>query len=353
MEHNGPSTDVSHPETPVQAERVIKSEIWGMLLENQKHAWAIAVALFYLAGFLVLNANLTKFGVTEFDIVSTKYLLAAGNFLFFLLCYALFAGRLVVSIHDWITSAGRRVERDGLAGSFWQAIVAIRSVALPTFSICFAAAIYCRTAMQQGRASAFYLVLMTAFALSYMLETSKFSLKHPRANELIDLLIDLIGIVVFFTLGESDVQSVFWIYVVISFYINWALDVMSRRERGKALYAFFLLNSTLSVLTLALFFGSNFYGKVSQRLGGGIPHSVRISVDDKMREALALVRGKQAELLNAKLLYQTDKYIFLDHDGHTLRLLNDDVRLLEIERKTTSQGAASEVNALNLTPAPL
>lgn len=345
MEQNGPSKDVSHPETPVQAERVIKSEIWGMLVENQKHVWAIAVALFYLAGFLVLNANLTKFGVAEFDIISTKYLPAAGNFLFFLLCYALFAGRLVVSIHDWITSAGRRVERDGPVGSFWQVVVAIRSVALPIFSICFAAAIYCGTAMQQGRASAFYLVLMAAFALSYMLETSKFSLKHPRANELIDLLIDLVGIVVFFTLGESDVQSVFWIYVGISFYINLALDVMSRRERGKSLYAFFLLNSTLGVLTLSLVFGSSFYGKVSQRLGGGIPHSVRISVDEKVRGALMVVRGKQTELIDAKLLYQTDKYIFLDHDGHTLRLLNDDVRLLDIERKTTSPGGASEVSS--------
>lgn len=349
MEQNGPPTDVSRLETPVQAERVIKAELWEILADNPKHVWTISVPLFYLAGFLVLNANLTKFGISEFDIISTRYLPAAGNFLFFLLCYALLAGRLVVSIHDWITSAGRRVAMYGPASRFWQCVVAIRSIALPTFSICTAAALYCGTALQQGKVNAFYLALMSAFALSYALETTKFSQKHPRATELIDLLIDVGGIAVFFILGESDVQLVFWIYVGISFYINMVLDVMSRRERGKELYTVFILNSAIGVLSLALLFGSSIYDKVSHRLGGGMPRSMHISVDDKVRDALSVASGKKIEVLDAKLLYQTDKHMFFDYDGRTLRVKNDDVRLLDIGRETVGPSAASAASSSDST----
>lgn len=109
---------------------------------------------------------------------------------------------------------------------------------------------------------------MSAFALSYALKTIKFSQKHPRAVELIDLLINVRGFAVFFIPGESDVQLVFWIYVGILFYINMVLDVMSRRQRGRELYTVFILNSAIGVLSLALLYGSTIYDIVSYRLGG-------------------------------------------------------------------------------------
>lgn len=341
MEQNVAPAGVARVETPVQAERVVKTDIGGLLVENQKHAWTFTVALFYLSGFLTLNAHLTKFGIAEFDIISARFLPAASNFAFFLLCYGLFAGRIVVSIHDWITTAGRRVEWNERAGPTWQVVVAVRSLVLPTFSLCFAAAAYCGVALQQARVSAFYLVLTFAFALSYMLETSGFSSKHPRANELIELLVDLTGVVAFFALGEGDVQTIFWMYVGVSFYINYALDIMSRRERRTSMYAFFVLNSTIGVLTLSLLFGANVYEKISQRLGGGMPHSVRVSLDEKVRESAPSVIGKSGEPLDAKLLYQTDKYLFLDRGGRTLRVRNEDVRLLDLERQVAVPSAAS------------
>ena len=325
--------------TQVQAERVIKAELWHLLIKNQKNAGALAVALFYLAGFLTLNAHLSQYGIAEFDIVSTRYLTAAGNFTFFLLCYGLFAGRVVISIHDWITNAGRRVEINGPAGLAGKAIVIARSFTLPVFSICFAAAAYCGTALQQARPDAFYLLLVLAFALTYMLETSKLSSKYPRVSEFIELLIDLAGIAIFFTLGEGEVLKLFWLYFGISIYINYALDLMSRREPGRQMYVYFVSNTVLGVLTLALFFGATLYKKVDQRVGGGKPQSVTLILDDKVREALNLLGGQQAVPLFAKLIYKTDTYLFLDSADRTLQIRAEDVRLMSLERQA---GAAAK-----------
>jgi hypothetical protein len=337
MEQNATSTGILR----VQSERVIKTEIGDLMVENQRHAWSFAVALFYLSGFLALNAHLSKFGVAEFEILNARFLPAASNFAFFLLCYGLFAGRIVVFIHDWITETGKRVEQSGKAGSIWQVVVAVRSLTLPIFSICFASALYCGVALQQAHISTFYGVLALAFALSYMLETGGFSSKYPRANELIELVIDLTGIVVFFTLGDGDVLVVFWIYVGISCHINYALDIMSRRERRKSIYAFFVLNSTIGVLILALVFGAKIYDRVSQKIGGGKSHTVRLFFDERVREVAQSVFLGANESLEAELLYQTEKYLFLGYGGRTLRVKNEDVRLLDLEQQMTIPSAVS------------
>lgn len=41
-----------------------------------------------------------------------------------------------------------------------------------------------------------------------------------------------------------------------------------------------------------------------------MPRSTHISVDDKVRDVLSVTRVKQIEVLDAKLLYQTDKHSF-------------------------------------------
>jgi hypothetical protein len=341
--------------TPVQAERLIKAELWHLLVENRKHAWTIAIALFYLAGFLTLNAHLAQYGIAEFDIVSARYLTAAGNFTFFLFCYGLFAGRIVISIHDWITSVGRRLETTGPTGRVWQAVVMARSLSLPTISICFAAAVYCGTALQQAQPNAFYLVLGIALGLNYLMETSKFSSKYPRATELLELVIDLAGITVFFALGEGDLLNIFWLYFSISMYINYALDVMSRRTPGRDLYVFATLNAVFCVLTLALFFGSSLYKKIDHRLGGGMPQSITLTLDDKVLQMLDLLGGKKSAPLSAKMIYQTDKYIFLDDANRILRIWNEDVRLMRLERRVeaaTGVKAASAHRAIALASPP-
>lgn len=341
MEQNVTPTEILR----VQSERVIKLEIGDLLVENQRHAWTFAVALFYLSGFLTLNAHLTKFGIAELEILNARFLPAASNFAFFLLCYGLFAGRMVVFIHDWIAAAGKRVEWNGKVGPIWRVIVVVRSLTLPTFSICFAAALYCGVALQQAHVSAFYGVLALAFALSYILEIGGFSSKYPRANELVELAIDLTGIAVFFTLGDDDVLIIFWIYVCVSMYINYALDTMSRRERRKSMYAVFLLNGTIGVLTLALVFGAKIYDRISQKIGGGKSHAVKLFVDERVREVAQSVFWKSSEPLEAKLLYQTDKYLFLDHGGHTLRVRNEDVRLLDLEQQMTVPSTVSRASS--------
>lgn len=56
---------------------------WSTLNAINGPLWAIIIAIFYLSGFLVQNAHLSKFGLSDFEFVSGRYLLAAANYAFF------------------------------------------------------------------------------------------------------------------------------------------------------------------------------------------------------------------------------------------------------------------------------
>ena len=71
--------------------------------------------------------------------------------------------------------------------------------------------------------------------------------------------------------------------------------------------------------------------------GGNIPW---VSVDEKLRDVVPPAIWKQGEPFDARLLYQTDKYLFLDRGGRILRVRNEDVRLLDLERQMAVSNAA-------------
>lgn len=316
--------------SPVHAEVIIKADLWAALIEKKKHALTFAVALFYLSGFLALNAHLTKFGIAEFDLVSTRYVLAAGNFSLFLLFYAMFVLRNILSIHDFVSEIGRRVIQPNKQVWFWGPVVAARSLLQPLFMHCFAAAAYSWVALGQTQVNGFYACLVGIFAITYLLETSGLATTYPRARELVDLAADSIGVVVFFVLSAGTVTIVFWFYLGLSMYVNFAMDMMARRRGGMPMYTFIFANTAVGILTMALAFGTQLYDLVSQKVGGGRTYEVRVSVDQKIREGLQEVSPEKDELLRANLIYQTEKYLFLSRNGQTLRIRNDDVRLLTV-----------------------
>ena len=69
--------------------------------------------------------------------------------------------------------------------------------------------------------------------------------------------------------------------------------------------------------------------------------NVQIAVEDKARESLPETLAKQGQLLAVSMIYQTDKYVFIDYAGQTLRLRNEDVRLLSVVRPAPTAAAAS------------
>ncbi len=69
--------------------------------------------------------------------------------------------------------------------------------------------------------------------------------------------------------------------------------------------------------------------------------NVQIAVEDKARESLPETLAKQGQLLAVSMIYQTDNYVFIDYAGQTLRLRNEDVRLLSVVRPAPTAAAAS------------
>ena len=65
-------------------------------------ALAIGLTVVYISGFLVLNSYLNRFGIMEFDIISSRYLVPGAIFIFYLICFYLFAGRNIVLGKKWV-----------------------------------------------------------------------------------------------------------------------------------------------------------------------------------------------------------------------------------------------------------
>jgi hypothetical protein len=338
----------------VLAEARIKVELWQAVRENRQQAWVLAVTLFYLSGFLVLNAHLAGFAIAELAIVSTRYVLAASNFAAFLLFYIIFALRPVLFIHEFITATGQRVSTTGRRTWLWAAVVAARSVAHPLFLHCFAASFYSYVAMGQARTGGMYFALLSiVFGVSYMIETSGLATRFPRATELVDLIADLTGVAVFFASIGSPTTTVFWQYLGLSLYLNFSLDMMSRRNPGWSAYAFFLANTVVSVLTMAIAFGAQLFDKVTQNVGGGAPFDVEVSLADQARVPLFGASAKTESPFKAKLIYQTEQYLFLSHLDRTLRIRNDDVTLLSIspQKKAAPVEPSASAASAPATPA--
>lgn len=72
------------------------SSFLSVLKELAPSFYAFAVGVLYASGFLVLNSYLAKFGILDIDFINPRYFLAGATFVFFLVCFYLFAGRAVL-----------------------------------------------------------------------------------------------------------------------------------------------------------------------------------------------------------------------------------------------------------------
>jgi hypothetical protein len=313
------------------AERPNKSEFWSLLLSSKAQVWAVAVALFYISGFLVLNAHLSKFGLSDTEFISGRYLLAAANFAFFLICFYLFAGRAIVFVQVWISQDLKSVNREK-PSAFWSLVVVAHSLVSNTFFCCLSAAMYTGVALWQIETQYFYAALGGAFFISYTMDVTNLDIRFHRINEIIQMVVKLAAVYAFFvTPNNWNLIGVFAFYLGIMAYINIVMDTFQRRGVHPDRVAFSVVHSVIVLLSTALGFGATFFGSVSSKIGGGRQPEVAITLSDTAKASLPRYIAKNADdSFNGKLVHQTEKYTFISVSDHTLRFKSDDIALMAV-----------------------
>jgi hypothetical protein len=315
-----------------EQEKLPSASWWSTLNDGNGPLWAIIIAIFYLSGFLVQNAHLAQFGLSDFEFVSGRYLLAAANFSFFLVCFYLFAGRAILYTPRWLSEDIQQVNHVRRS-RFWSVVVFVHSFIRFIFFCCLSAALYTSTALGQIETAWFYAALSGAFFITNTLDISNFDDRFPRTNEIIQIIVKVLAIYAFFA-GPKIINlvGVFGFYLVIALYINFVFDSFKRHKIDLDRIGFTTIYSAVFVLGIALSFGAIYFGQVSSKIGGGRPINIVFSLAHETRSLLPnslISAGKPS--LSGQLLYQTDKYLYVNIADQTVRLRADDIAVMVLK----------------------
>ena len=294
-------------------------------------AWfyALAVGTLYVSGFIVLNSNLAKAGVLDFEFVDARYFLAGASFVFYLICFYLFAGRAVLFTPKWLREDLERLNKNGLKTA-WSFVVFIHSLITATFFCCLSAALFTSLAISSTESAIFYAALAGAFFVLYTFDVTNLDLKFPTISETVTIVAKLLAIYAFFAhVGTGAMLSTFFSYVVIFFFINLVLDKFTRYTVTTDRLTFTGIYTVVMFLGIALTYGTLFYGQVTTKLGGARPQTISLGLSEEARKALpASITVSSSQVLEGRLIHQTPAYIYIASSGKTLRFRAADVVVL-------------------------
>jgi hypothetical protein len=292
----------------------------------------IAVSFLYVAGFLVLNSSLARYGFMDVEFVDGRYFLAGASFIFYLACFYLFAGRAVLFTPKWLKEDLSHLNRNG-PRPVWSAVVFAHANLTALFFACLSAALFTSLAVGSSETTHFYFALGGAFFVSYTLDVTDLDLRFPRVSEALNIAVKSLAVAVFFTSVslQSTLLTVLLGYGSLFIFINLAIDAFVRRGVTKDRITFTGLYALVVLCGAAMSYGTFIYGEVSSKLGGARPRTVYVALKDNPAPGLPAALARPANTpLSGRLVHQTDKFTFLSVSGHTVRLRSDDIQILTI-----------------------
>jgi len=289
----------------------------------------VSLAIAYVIGFLVVNAHLAKFGISDIEFVSARYLLAAANFAFFLVCLYLFAGRAVFLGPKWLSEDLKHIPASG-GSRKWPLIVFVHSLVALVFFCCFSAATFTTVALWQAETTLFYAVLGGTFIIVYTLDVTNLDIRFPRSTLLVQLCVKLAAICAFFITPKwENLTTVFFSFLGIALHINFVLDHLKRYKLTVDRATFTVIYSLLFLLVAALWFGALLYGRVSPKLGGARPVQVSVGLVESTRNLVpGLLAPGDKPFVEGLLIYQTSGHVYLQVKDMTVRLREADVTVI-------------------------
>lgn len=317
-------------------ERAATDPAWMTLLAQLKQlgAWLfpIGVGSLYVAGFLVLNSNLARYGFMDVEFVDGRYFLSGASFVFYLACFYLFAGRAVLFTPTWLKEDLNHLNKNGLH-PVWSAVVFAHANLNALFFTCLSAALFTSLAVSSAETSTFYIALAGAFFVSYTLDITNLDLRFGKTSEALNILVKSIAVAVFFmsvTL-HSTLLAVLLGYGALFVFINLAIDAFVRRGVTKDRVTFTALYAVVVLLGAAMSYGTFIYGEVSSKLGGAKPRTVYIGLkEDPSQKVPAALIPQASGALSGRLIHQTDKHVFLSIGEYTVRVRAEDIDVLTI-----------------------
>ena len=290
---------------------------------------AVVIAGVYVAGFLVINAHLGERGIFDFDLGSSRYVIAGGLFFAFLAFWYLFPGHAVIVATKDLT---RNLDLSAPSKSFRTLSISIL-LARFCFLTCWSAAFF--SAVVLGQIEIWMTQSVVPFFLfAYLGGSLRLEPKFPRASRVIEFVALALGIFVFFITAinnDPHIVRVFLHFLLISLYICFVSISWEKLKITKSKLAYDLLYSTILVLVFSSAFGALHYGRISSALGGGQPRPAAIMIGDQTAlDGLTKMGFAVTPFLKAQLVHENQQEFIFDVDGQTIRLSRKSVTGLKM-----------------------
>jgi hypothetical protein len=294
-------------------------------------AYGIVLVSLYVCGFLILNANLAKYGIVDFEFVDARYILTGASFAFFLVCFYLFAGRAVFNTPKWLQEEIDHYMKLGLKPK-WNVVVFANSLVFATFACCLSAGLFSLTAFGDVETAFFYSVLAGVFIVLYTLDVTNLDLRFPRTHLVVSLILRLAASFAFFANPESGMLlTVFMLYVMMFFFVNLTLDSIKRHGATPDRLSYSAIYAVVMLLTVAVVFGATVFGNVSTKIGGARPQTIAAALSEDAAKSIPVeVLSGVPHLVNGKLIHQTDRFSYVEVSQKTVRLRSSDIVALVV-----------------------
>ena len=288
----------------------------------------------YACGFLATNIHLSKFGLYEFDLASSRYVVVGVLYIVFLAFWCFFAGRPLLN-SEWYEPELEDENDFGSPVSEWIGT---------TYSICVSTALFALIFLGSAEAVIFGMLAVIGWIVEPRWENlweSKALYKYvPAGDWIVYPVMQVLAIAIFFMTIEIDslVMILFLHFLLLTLYAKFVLRKVKlywgereRHERQKEEFLQTASHVASFVLISCVSFGWLQYGHMNPVLGGGAARNVEIMLVDqetkKSMEELGLAANPS---FRADVVHEDDKKIIAKVGDRTVRISKESVASVQV-----------------------
>lgn len=297
-----------------------KIAIW--ISKNWARNLAGLTAAVYILGFLVVNANLSQYGIYDLEFGNARYVFGGCVFVAYLVMYYLFGGHLVISITNTLESgiiSYIRRKGDNFDSKMFAFSHFVDLITDIVFLSCLGASLFSIWFFSISLDPLYMGCLVVVFLIDRSV-ISKFEHRYPKSCAMVGATIKVPAVYFFFhVMSDWKLGAIFWSYVFITFIANFFSEIIEKSRVAKNQIIHRGIFTVLMLLFLALSFGKMFYGEIPRNMGGGKP----LYADVKIREEYASLfpnRENSTLLPGVKIVHITGKHLFIEENGEVIRV---------------------------------
>jgi hypothetical protein len=281
---------------------------------------AIAAAVAYFCGFIIVTSFLGSFGIKDYDAFHIQYIISGTTLLLLVGYFVFLVGRRVFRLDEDSRHYLNKFQKLGASGKFWSFCAFVYPLIEIGFFIVFTVASISFFIFPITSTQIYWIVAiaLSASVFDFFFNAGKEE-KLGKYYFLINEIFYLVTVVAFFYKVDG-IMADFSGYVLnglmwttfVMFTVKYVVSRVSFNEFRPIIYTVF---SLIVLVGQSSQFGQHYYGFIRSSIGGGEPQQVQIVVNESDTPLPIVNALKISKSISAKvdLIAQTDADLYVGY----------------------------------------